>query len=97
MMQLLIDTSKPYSIKSLATLKSGGEQMEEMQKNIGCNRQIQNLNHIFPSNQNDDSQNVVFIITNMFQQIQITINNFEEASTEIPSAKDVSFQEFDRK
>ena len=33
----------------------------------------------------------------MFQQIQITINNFEEASTEIPSAKDVNFQEFDRK
>jgi hypothetical protein len=69
----------------------------EMDRDAGCNRQIQNFNHLFPSNTNEDTKKVCFILTNMFQQIQITISNFDEASGDSPSPTDIQFQEYDRK
>lgn len=72
-MQEIADTSRPPFVKvnSLENEETGGDES-------GCNRQVQYINHIFPAT-GDDSKTVCFIITNMFQQIHITIKNYQES------------------
>lgn len=66
-MQELIDTQRPRHVPPTQKSNENAVIMEEVQpeRESGCNRQVQYINHIFPSS-NDEEKKVIFIITNMF-------------------------------